>query len=125
MFSFVAGEFDLHLVIADNSEYNSAREDKIIRKFSQILAKKYALFFEFGKNEQFSIADYSKTIRRWKKIPDNEKLLIVWIFNKNMNKSYSNLYRFQKIISCKKIVFRNKKIHVDYFALENARNFFC
>ena len=64
LFSFVAGEFDLHLVIADNSEYNSAREDKIIRKFSQILAKKYALFFEFGKNEQFSIADYSKTIRR-------------------------------------------------------------
>ena len=92
--------------------------------------------FECGKNEQFSITDYSKTIRRRKKVPDNKSLLIVWTFHKNMNKrlflifeifkhcSFFPMSKFQKIISSEKKIFRNKQIPVDYFALESDRKNF-
>ena len=50
---------------------------------------------EFGKNEHFSITDYSKIVRRRKKIPNNKKLLIVWTFHKNMNKKLLLLLKLQ------------------------------
>ena len=108
--------------------------------------------FEFGKNEQFSITDYSKTIRRWKRIP-NKRLLIHLgkyrsIFgSQGETNPVSALYKFEYFgnylsvysknvyivgkftdifysVSCNKIFFLNKKIPVDYFALEDAKKMF-
>ena len=51
--------------------------------------------FEFEKNKQFLITDYSKTIWRSRKIPNNKRLLIVWTFHKNMNKKLFLLLKLQ------------------------------
>ena len=57
--------------------------------------------FEFGINGQFSVTDYSKTIRRRKKNSDNKRLLIVWTFHKNMKKNCS-CYLSCKFCKCYK-----------------------
>ena len=53
------------------------------------------MIFWNWENEQFSMTNYSKTIRRRKKIPDDKRLLIVWNFHNNMNNKLYLLFKLQ------------------------------